>query len=46
MARHVYMPRLKDIEALKACISEGVTVGEFGYADSYQDEAYQRAKTR
>ena len=26
---------------LKACISEGVAGGEFGYADSYEDEAYQ-----
>ena len=44
MARHVYMPRMKDIDVLKACISEGVTGGEFGYADGYEDEAYQGLK--
>ena len=44
MARHVYMPRLKTIDVLKACIGEGVAGGEFGYADSYKDETYHELK--
>jgi predicted AAA+ superfamily ATPase len=44
MARHVYMPRMKDIEVLKTCISEGVASSEFGYADSYEGEIYRGLK--
>ena len=44
MARHVYMPRLKSIDVLKACIGEGVAGGEFGYADRYEEETYKALK--
>jgi hypothetical protein len=41
MAQNVYMPRLRDRNALATCIRNGVVVGTFGYASAYEDDHYR-----
>ena len=40
MARHVYMPRMKDTSVLTKCLQQGVEEGEFGYATKYENDTY------
>lgn len=40
MARHLYMPRLKNSDVLIRCIRGGVEEGHFGYAQAYEDGTY------
>ena len=44
MARHVYMPRLRDRDVLSICIREGVVDGEFGFAHALEDGEYVNFK--
>ena len=44
LARHVYMPRMKDTSVLTKCIQQGVEEGEFGYATKYENDTYPDLK--
>ena len=44
MARHVYMPRMKDTNVLTRCIQQGVEEGEFGYTTRYENDIYADLK--
>ncbi len=41
---NVYLPRLRSRSVLDVCIAEGVEQGSFGYADAYNDGAYERLR--
>ena len=41
MAQNVYMHRLRDRNALAACVRDGIAAGTFGYASAYQDGDYR-----
>ncbi len=41
MTRNVYMHRLRNRDVLIKCILEGVSNGEFGYAETYNGEEYE-----
>ena len=44
LARHVYLPRLKNMGVLLACIKQGVPENAFGYAESYADSELRENK--
>lgn len=44
LGKHVYLPRLKNIEVLLACIKQGVPESAFGYAESYAEPELRESK--
>ena len=44
MAKHVYLPRLKNMGVLLACIKQGVPENAFGYAESYAEPEIRESK--
>lgn len=46
MARHLYMPRLKNTGVLIRCIRGGVEEGYFGYARAYEEGNYVNPRLR
>ena len=44
LAEHVYLPRLKNIGVLLACIKQGVPENAFGYAEGYTDPGLRESK--
>ena len=44
LARHVYMPRMKDTSVLTKCVQQGVEEGEFGYATKHENDTYPDLK--
>ena len=44
LARHVYLPRLKNMGVLLACIKQGVPENAFGYAENYADPEIRESK--